>query len=115
LGNITDLPLKELWLPAFQWAKKYGKSYPIFKSTSSRVKPYLSPGDVVYIHILGQNLVFLNSREAASDLLDKRGLIYSDKPSFVMVGELWVPFVSSFATMYSTVINHLTDVVAKTW
>lgn len=56
----------------------------------------------MHIHILGQNLVFLNSREAASDLLDKRGLIYSDKPSFVMVGELWVPFVSFFATMYST-------------
>lgn len=33
LGNITDLPLKELWLPAFQWAKKYGTSHPIFTST----------------------------------------------------------------------------------
>ncbi|KAF8811120.1 cytochrome P450 [Phlegmacium glaucopus] len=68
LGNITDLSLKELWLPAIQWAKQYG--------------------DVVYLHVLGQGLVFLNSPEAAFDLLDKRGSIYSDKPSFVMVGEL---------------------------
>ena len=76
------------------------------------LNPCLSPGDVVYIHILGQSVVFLNTAEAATDLLDKRGLIYSDKPSFVMAGELWVYFVSSLTTMHST---FLTDVVAKIW
>jgi hypothetical protein len=45
-------------------------------------------GDVVYLHVLGQGLVFLNSPEAADDLLDKRGAIYSDKPKLVMAGEL---------------------------
>lgn len=49
-------------------------------------------GDVVYTHVLGQGLVFLNSLEAASDLLDKRGSIYSDKPQLVMLGELCVTF-----------------------
>lgn len=68
LGNIRELTTKELWLPAHQWAKQYG--------------------DVVYLHVLGQGLVFLNSPEAAVDLLDKRGSIYSDKPSLVMAGEL---------------------------
>ncbi|KDR70208.1 hypothetical protein GALMADRAFT_255080 [Galerina marginata CBS 339.88] len=68
LGNIRDLTAKELWLPASQWAKQYG--------------------DVVYLHLLGIGLVFVNSPEAASDLLDKRGSIYSDKPSLVMAGEL---------------------------
>lgn len=75
-----------------------------------------SPGDVVYVHVLGQSLVFLNSPEAAFDLLDKRGSIYSDKPSFVMVGELWVsPFVSAVTTLCLIVINLPTDAVAKTW
>ncbi|PPQ90149.1 hypothetical protein CVT25_012460 [Psilocybe cyanescens] len=68
LGNVRDLTAKELWLPAAQWAKQYG--------------------DVVYLNILGIGLVFLNSPDAASDLLDKRGSIYSDKPSLVMAGEL---------------------------
>ncbi|KAF9450380.1 cytochrome P450 [Macrolepiota fuliginosa MF-IS2] len=68
LGNVRDLTAKELWLPAHQWAKQYG--------------------DVVYLHVLGQGLVFLNSAEAAFDLLDKRGAIYSDKPQLVMTGEL---------------------------
>lgn len=45
-------------------------------------------GDVVYLHIFGIGLVFLNSPEAAFDLLDKRGAIYSDKPNLVMAGEL---------------------------
>ncbi len=47
-------------------------------------------GDVVYIHVFGQGLVFLNSPEAVNDLLDKRGSVYSDKPQLVMVGELCV-------------------------
>jgi len=34
--------------------------------------------------------VFLNSPEAVFDLLDKRGLIYSDKPDLIMIGELCV-------------------------
>jgi hypothetical protein len=44
-------------------------------------------GDVVYMHFLGRGVVFLNSVEAAYDLLDKRGSIYSDRPESVM-GEL---------------------------
>lgn len=68
VGNIKDLTAKELWLPATRWAKQYG--------------------DVVYLHVFGQGLVFLNTPEAASDLMDKRGVIYSDKPPLVMTGEL---------------------------
>lgn len=68
LGNIRDLTAKELWLPAAKWAKQYG--------------------DVVYLHVVGQGLVFLNTPEATFDLLDKRGSIYSDKPALVMAGEL---------------------------
>ncbi|KAF8184805.1 cytochrome P450 [Pholiota molesta] len=68
IGNIRDLTAKELWLPAQKWAQQYG--------------------DVVYLHVLGIGLVFLNSPEAATDLLDKRGGIYSDKPALVMAGEL---------------------------
>ncbi|EMD36507.1 hypothetical protein CERSUDRAFT_115561 [Gelatoporia subvermispora B] len=68
VGNITDLTAHELWLRASQWAREYG--------------------DTVYLHVFGQGLVFLNSIEAATDLLEKKGSIYSDKPSLVMAGEL---------------------------
>ena len=47
-----------------------------------------SLGDVTYLNVFGQGLVFLNSPDATSDLLDKKGGLYSDKPRFVMAGEL---------------------------
>ncbi|THG97275.1 hypothetical protein EW026_g4689 [Hermanssonia centrifuga] len=68
VGNILDLTAKELWLRMTNWGRKYG--------------------DVVYIHVFGQGLLFCNTYETATDLLEKRGAIYSDKPALVMAGEL---------------------------
>ncbi|KIK01617.1 hypothetical protein K443DRAFT_678273 [Laccaria amethystina LaAM-08-1] len=69
LGNIANLTAKELWLPATRWAKQFG--------------------DVVHLDVFGAvHLIFLNSPESTMDLLDKRGSIYSDKPQFLMTGEL---------------------------
>lgn len=45
-------------------------------------------GSVTYLHVLGQGLVFLNTSEAAFDLLERKGATYSDKPYLVMVCEL---------------------------
>lgn len=45
-------------------------------------------GSVTYLHVLGQGLVFLNTSEAAFDLLERKGSTYSDKPYLVMVCEL---------------------------
>lgn len=55
---------------------------------------FLWIGRVTYLHVFGQGLVFLNTPEAAFDLLDKRGVIYSDKPHLIMVGELYVSIIS---------------------
>ncbi|KAK4495602.1 hypothetical protein PRZ48_012870 [Zasmidium cellare] len=40
--------------------------------------------DVIYVNILGQPVVVLNSVQAAVDLLDKRGSNYCDRPRFVL-------------------------------
>lgn len=45
-------------------------------------------GDICYLHVLGQGVIFLSSREAAFDLLKSQGQIYSDRPRTVMAGEL---------------------------
>jgi hypothetical protein len=45
-------------------------------------------GDVMYLHVLGQSIIILNTAEAASELLDNKGSIYSHKPRAVMAGEL---------------------------
>ncbi|KAJ7464505.1 cytochrome P450 [Mycena latifolia] len=68
LGNIRDFALKELWIPATQWAIEFG--------------------DVCYLGVLGQGIVILSSAEAVNTLLEKRGAIYSDRPYLVMCSEL---------------------------
>jgi hypothetical protein len=48
-------------------------------------------GDTVYIHCLGKKILVLNSLEATRDLLDQRSSIYSNRPRFVLTGEMWPP------------------------
>lgn len=86
LGNIRDLTSKELWLTAKKWAGEFGTRHATYIRYSSTHMLHI--GSVCYLHICGQGLVFLNTPEAAFELLDKRGSIYSDKPHLVMGGEL---------------------------
>ena len=44
----------------------------------------------MHVKIFGQSMVILHSLEAARDLLDKRSSIYSDRPRFVLLSELYV-------------------------
>ncbi|EIW55982.1 cytochrome P450 [Trametes versicolor FP-101664 SS1] len=68
-GNLFDFTLKELWLRVTsQWAQKYG--------------------DLVYMRIFGQGILFLNSVEATIEILEKRGAMYADRPRTVMLSEL---------------------------
>ncbi|KIM78610.1 hypothetical protein PILCRDRAFT_98340 [Piloderma croceum F 1598] len=45
-------------------------------------------GDIIYIYAFGNPIIVLNTAEAANQLLDKRGDIYSSRPLRTMVGEL---------------------------
>ena len=62
------------------------------------------PGDVVYLNMLGQDIIVLGSLNAARDLLDKRSANYSDRPTSVMV-QLCVDFL---------LLSPLSDVVSLT-
>ena len=43
-----------------------------------------SLGDVIHLRVLGRDIIVLNSVQAATDLFDKRGGLYSDRPNFVI-------------------------------
>jgi hypothetical protein len=45
-------------------------------------------GDFIYLSILGQPIYLISSFKTATELLDKRAMIYSDRPSSVMANEL---------------------------
>jgi hypothetical protein len=40
------------------------------------------------VEMLGQKMCIINSADVATDLLDKRSEIYSDRPRMVMIKEL---------------------------
>jgi hypothetical protein len=45
-------------------------------------------GDIIYVNVLGQEMIVLNSSKAAVDLFDKRSANYSDRPVVTMCGEI---------------------------
>ncbi|PBK95476.1 cytochrome P450 [Armillaria gallica] len=68
VGNIYDMPIKEEWFKFTEWGKQYGP--------------------LVMLEVMGQKICIINTIRAATDLLDTRSAIYSDRPQMCMVREL---------------------------
>jgi hypothetical protein len=49
---------------------------------------FLNTGDLIYMTVLGQPIYVINSFKIANELLDKRAMIYSDRPIMTMAQEL---------------------------
>ncbi|KAF4616051.1 hypothetical protein D9613_011353 [Agrocybe pediades] len=96
LGNLLDMPRKKEWETFAKWAKQYG--------------------EIVYVTIAGQPMIFLNTLDTATELLLERSAIYSDRPVFPLVdllghpdfnyafmpyGKLWQARRRLFATQYT--------------
>ncbi|KAG6381871.1 cytochrome P450 [Boletus reticuloceps] len=60
LGSALSVNAQEPWLTYTAWKAKYG--------------------DVMYVRLLDSDVIVLNSRSDAIELLDKRSQIYSDRP-----------------------------------
>ncbi|KAG2127550.1 cytochrome P450 [Suillus bovinus] len=60
LGNVLSVDTQEPWLTYTEWGAAYG--------------------DLVFVRILDQEIVVVNSQHIAEALLDKRSRIYSDRP-----------------------------------
>ncbi|KAL5525100.1 hypothetical protein ACEPAF_8969 [Sanghuangporus sanghuang] len=79
IGNLRVMPTEFQWKTFAEWGKKLG--------------------DVIYVSIIGKPIIVLNSAEAARDLFDKRAANYSDRPRFILHGELYgteklMPFIT---------------------
>ncbi|KAI5122653.1 hypothetical protein M0805_007915 [Coniferiporia weirii] len=68
IGNARFMPLEFAWKTFADWSKTYG--------------------DVIYASVLGRPMLIINSVEAARDLMEKKGAIYSDRPRMFVLGEL---------------------------
>ncbi|KZT66837.1 cytochrome P450 [Daedalea quercina L-15889] len=68
IGNALQLPKTQGWVTYAELAKKYG--------------------DIMHLSALGSPMIILTSGQAISDLLEKKGHLYSDRPTTAMASEL---------------------------
>ncbi|KAK7451717.1 hypothetical protein VKT23_012396 [Stygiomarasmius scandens] len=77
LGNVFQLSTVKPWHIFTKWKKTYGP--------------------MVYLNVLGQPMIILNSKKIAEDLLERRAARYSWRPELVvlkeMTGEMGIAFI----------------------
>ncbi|KIJ31580.1 hypothetical protein M422DRAFT_95417, partial [Sphaerobolus stellatus SS14] len=75
IGNLLDLPKDHEWLTHAKWAKQYGML--AFSQHRYLTRCYL--GELVYVNVLGTHMAWVNSREMAHELFERRSSNYSDR------------------------------------
>jgi hypothetical protein len=98
LGNAADLPKTDDYKVYTQWAKKYGehRSMDYFIHSILSISDSIwSPGDFIYLTVLGQPIHLISSTKTASKLMDERAMIYSDRPIWSWLRSCLCPFWSS--------------------
>ena len=90
VGNVFYINLHEPWVSYTNLGKIYGTC----QVTFARLCKLISvPGELLYIRLLNQEVIVINSEEVAKDLLERRSRKYSDRPRmFRMLNDLWVVF-----------------------
>ncbi|KZV73582.1 cytochrome P450 [Peniophora sp. CONT] len=68
IGNVLDLPLSEPYKTYVEWGGKYGP--------------------IMHVSALGQSLIIVNDASIATEMLEKRATLYSERPTLPMGGEL---------------------------
>jgi hypothetical protein len=106
LGNALDIPDKAQWITFAKWGAQYGTSHSARCSTvtdgwyAHYCLPHLtivhrqhyvldaSIGDIVHVEALGTHIVVINSHKVAFEMLEKKGKLYSERPTLMMAGRL---------------------------
>ncbi|KAJ3991490.1 cytochrome P450 [Lentinula boryana] len=86
LGNILQLGAgSQIWLTFDRWKYKYGL--------------------IMYLNMVGQNIIVLNTQAAATELLEQQLAIYSDRPTNVVAEYLGSQLSMPFARYGKTFVR----------
>ncbi|KAK7029931.1 cytochrome P450 [Favolaschia claudopus] len=64
IGNFFDMPPTQSWITFAEWGQKYG--------------------GIMSVTLMGQPFIIINDPAIATEVLDRRGNIYADRPTFEM-------------------------------
>lgn len=75
------------WKTFAQWNKEHGEHAFLETLCKSWFSDWFV-GPLVMVEVLGQKMCIVGSHKVASDLLDGKSAIYSDRPAMPMVNDL---------------------------
>ena len=78
IGSVLSMPSRAEWGTFAKWGKEYSLCFIPAQYYYIHLMPCTDSG-IIHVNALGTSIIILNSYEVASDLLDKRSGIYSDR------------------------------------
>lgn len=81
----VEVPVSSPFLPAI-----------ILPTCLTNIASIFIPSPIVYLNMVGQNTIVLNTKAAAIELLERRSTIYSDRPRFIVAEYLGSQSVMPF-------------------
>jgi hypothetical protein len=92
LGNLLDLAGDEVYVKCRDWSRQFGMLLSLAAAFRAHLCISFSTAgdDTITLNVLGNTMVVLNSAKAVSDIFDKRGSNYSDRPDMPMIVDLYV-------------------------
>jgi hypothetical protein len=89
LGNALQLQDKG-WMFGRECKRKFGSSSSVFFSLTPWLITFTMKlsEHMMYLNVLGQPILVINSLKTAVELLDRRANIYSDRPRYIVANEI---------------------------
>jgi hypothetical protein len=84
LGHLLRIPSENPEIKYAEWAKTYGISFFFSFNFDLLARAHYGVGDVIYLRVWDRDVIVLSSAKVATDLLDKRGENYSQRPTNVI-------------------------------
>jgi len=85
IGNAFQFNMVKAWHLCDEYKKRYGV-LPRTRGACPFILIFVV-GPIVYLNLLGQPVVILNTKKVANDLLVQRAANYSDRPRTIVGGE----------------------------
>ena len=81
IGHLLDFPKERPWCKFKEWSHQYRTSYRFAPSHTTDWLVHLthSESDLLHLNLVGVGVLIINSQEAAVELLEKKGAIYSSR------------------------------------
>lgn len=78
IGNLHSVPVSQPWLKLIEWGRQYSKKNLIMLAERALITFRLD-SNLIRLNFLGHEIIVVNTLEAATNLCDKRSLIYNER------------------------------------